>query len=147
MKNNLSIRLKASFLLLVFALNTMVGFACAMGLNMGFKSQHEHKEAIEIHIPGEKHEHHEAAEKHEEKNCCDEQQKGCCNDKVTKIALLEKTVPQPFHIYTTQYSSFPHNYLSDVLSTMPGITYSRSFLRSYHPPIPDIRIAISSFLI
>ena len=147
MKRNRSIRLKAAFLLLVFALNTLVGFACAMGLDMAFNSRHEHEEATEIQIPGEKHEHHEAAEKHEEKNCCDEHQKGCCNDKVTKIALLDKTVPQTFHIYLPHYSAVPQKYLTDILSTMAGITYSRSFLRSYHPPIPDICIAVRSFRI
>ena len=147
MKRNRSIRLKAAFLLLVFALNTVVGFACALGLDMGFNSQHEHHEATEIHISGAKHEHDEAAEHHEEKNCCDKHQGGCCNDKVTKIALLDKTVPQSFHISTLLYSPVPQNYLTDILCTMAGITYSRSFLRSYHPPIPDICIAIRSFRI
>ena len=147
MKRNRSIRLKATFLLLVFALNTMVGFACALGLDMGFNSHHEHQEATEIHIAGEKHEHHEAAEQHEEKNCCDPHKGGCCNDKVSKIALLDKTVPQPFHISTPNHSPIHRNYLTDILRTVSGITYSRSFLRSYHPPIPDICIAVRSFRI
>jgi len=35
-----SIRLKAAFLLTVFALNTVVAFACSLGLNMGYNEKH-----------------------------------------------------------------------------------------------------------
>ena len=60
MKRNRSIQLKAAFLLLVFGLNTVVGFACSLGLDMGFNIPHHKEEAsaspIHIHKAG-KHEH------------------------------------------------------------------------------------------
>lgn len=37
MKSTISIKIKAAFLLVVFALNTVVGFACSLGVDMGFK--------------------------------------------------------------------------------------------------------------
>ena len=40
MKKNSSIQLKAAFLLIVFALNTVLGFACSMGLDMGYNKSH-----------------------------------------------------------------------------------------------------------
>jgi len=57
-----SIKVKASFLLIVFTLNTIVGAACAMGLDMGFNSKH-HSEpkpkqaAVHVHANGKKHVH------------------------------------------------------------------------------------------
>ena len=60
MKRNRSIQLKAAFLLLVFGLNTVVGFACSLGLDMGFNIPHHKEEVsaspIHIHKAG-KHEH------------------------------------------------------------------------------------------
>ena len=64
MKSSLSIQLKAALLLIVFAMNTVVGFACSIGLNMGFNSkENDLKETlgtvVHVHENGEKHIHHE----------------------------------------------------------------------------------------
>ena len=40
MNISISIKLKAAFLLTVFVLNTVVGFACSVGLDMGYNSKH-----------------------------------------------------------------------------------------------------------
>ena len=40
MKSPASIKLKAAFALIVFSLNTVVGFACFAGLDMGYNSTH-----------------------------------------------------------------------------------------------------------
>ena len=63
MKRNISIQLKAAFLLLVFAFNTVVGFACAVGINMGFNAPHHHdeEEAIETTV----HHHHAGGKAHQ----------------------------------------------------------------------------------
>jgi hypothetical protein len=47
MKPNTSIQLKAAFLFIVFALNTAVGFACSMGLEMGYNNKHHQEETIQ----------------------------------------------------------------------------------------------------
>lgn len=152
MKKNISIQLKAALLLVVFGLNTVVGFACAVGVDMGFNTSHHHdEEATEIHVHanGEKHEHHNksANHHHEEKN--DEEKGGCCNDKVVKIYQTDKAVPQSNTIispvfFTTFIASY-YNIDISYPSQISGIT--KYFVRSYHPPIPDIRIAIQSFQI
>ena len=47
MKQNRSIQIKATFLLLVFSFNIVVGFACGLGVNMGFNShEQENKKGV-----------------------------------------------------------------------------------------------------
>ena len=70
MKRKLSIQLKAAFLLLVFAFNTLIGFACAIGIDMGFNSSNHHdEEATEVHVhaDGKRHDHLNQSEKHKHK--------------------------------------------------------------------------------
>lgn len=64
MKSSTSIKLKAAFLLVVFATNTIVGFACSLGLDMGYNSKHHGEDAateavVHIHKDGKKHIHYE----------------------------------------------------------------------------------------
>ncbi len=154
MKRNISIQLKAALLLVVFGLNTLVGFACAVGVDMGFNATHHYDgEATEVHehAGGIKHDHHDQATKHEHKEIKTEkkEEKGCCNDSLVKLSQTEKSIPQSNTIispvfFTVFIASF---YDIDILypsQVAPGVTY---FLRSYHPPIADIRIAIQSFQI
>lgn len=165
MKRNTSIKLKAALLLMVFALNTVVGFACAAGVDMGFNSKHHHdKEATEagvhIHKDSKLHVHEEKKEgySHEKAHHHDEagshQKSGsdkdnCCNDKVRSFEQLDKSVPNSLNInhpvfFTAFLASF-HNVIiiphSDIVKDI------KQFVRSYHPPIRDIRIAIQSFQI
>ena len=69
MKRNISIQLKAALLLIVFSLNTVIGFACAMGVDMGFNTHHHDEEeatetTVHVHADGKKHQHHNEAAKH-----------------------------------------------------------------------------------
>ncbi|MEO5946211.1 MAG: hypothetical protein ABIP79_05305, partial [Chitinophagaceae bacterium] len=101
MKNNSSIKLKAVFLLIVFSLNTLVGFACALGVAMGFNSKHHHQTnateaVIHLHADGKEHVHQEKKKSHSHDKLhhhdqADDQKKSgsekdnCCNDKVIKF--------------------------------------------------------------
>ncbi len=49
MKRNISIKLKAAFLIIVFGMNTVIGFVCAMGVNMGYNVHHHESEEMEHH--------------------------------------------------------------------------------------------------
>ena len=157
MNKNISIQLKAAFLIIVFSLNTIIGFACAIGIDMGFNSTHHHNEeatevTIHIHADGKKHEHHNKTEKHHEEEInhdkANNNKDNCCHDKVIKITQVDKSIPQSLTainpvFFTTFIPSF---YNTDPLFT----SQSRSikyFVRNYHPPILDIRIAIQSFQI
>ena len=103
-----SIQLKATFLLVVFAMNTIVGFACSLGINLGFKTSHHHDEEetttlkVYIHTDGKKHVHHEVVEKHDynighhhheeaDKDKSNDDKDNCCHDKVIKLDQLDKS--------------------------------------------------------
>ncbi len=150
MKKIKSIQLKASFLLILFSLNTIIGFACSVGLDMGFNSHH-HEEEVS-NIPVHVHSHNDANDHHDE-NVKDHHQSNdkdnCCNDHVTKIAQQDKAIAQSISIispifFTALISSF---YNIDILLSNGADSHIKYFVRSDHPPIPDIRIAIQSFQI
>ncbi|MEO5995784.1 MAG: hypothetical protein ABIQ00_03760 [Chitinophagaceae bacterium] len=165
MKKNPSIKLKAVFLLIVFSLNTVVGFACTLGMDIGFNSKHHDEDqatevVVHVHAGGKKHVHQEKKESHSDDKShqhdqANHQKKSgnekdnCCNDKVTKFEQLDKSVPASLStinplFFVALVSSF---YDIDVLFTSRLAPNIKHFVRSYHPPIPNIRIAIQSFQI
>ena len=164
MKRNTSIQLKAAFLLVIFGLNTIVGFACSVGVDMGFNSKHHHDEeateaVVHIHNDGKRHVHNEKKENHnhDKSHHSDElsgnhksgEEGNCCNDKVRNFEQLDKSVPQVINVihpvfFTAFLSSF---YSISLLHPSDVVIDVRHFVRSYHPPISDIRIAIQSFQI
>ncbi len=148
MKNNLYIQLKAAFLIIVFSFNTIIGFACSLGLDMGFNTHHHNEEAMKVtghvHVDGKMHEHKEADHQYESKDDKD----NCCNNKVTQFSQLDKLVPQSLAaincvFFTTFISSF---YNVAILATSQNVSV-KYFYRSHPPPVQDIRIAIQSFQI
>ena len=142
------IQVKAAFLLFIFSLNIFVGTACALGVDMGFNSQHHEKEAefsVHIHSNGQKHHHEEAEHKHKDDNKKDD----CCNDKVVKIFQTDKAVPQFAKLISpTFFPDFiPVYYTTNISYPSQVSTSNKYYVRGHHPPIPDIRIAIQSFQI
>jgi hypothetical protein len=148
MSKALSIQLKAAFLLFTFSLNMIVGFACAVGVDMSFNTTHHHEEeatVVHVHADGKKHHHEEAEHKHSRKDGKD----NCCNDKVINLSQADKAVPQAakllspifFTAFVVTYYNINITYVSQVN------TPNKYFVRGHHPPIPDIRIAIQSFQI
>ncbi|CAN5587738.1 hypothetical protein BH10BAC2_BH10BAC2_20450 [soil metagenome] len=151
MKNISSIQLKATLLLLVFSMNTIIGFACSVGMDMGFNTTHHHQTELtdsksHHHNVDADHHHDEADTDHHSKDSKD----NCCKDKVIKFAQVDKSVPQSANniiqlVFFTAFSaSFFDIDISFASKAVPNVKY---FVRSYHPPIPDIRIAIQSFQI
>jgi len=156
MKSNISIQIKAAFLLLVFGLNTVIGFACAVGVDMGFNTaHHDLKEITEIkvhvHADGEKHKHRNKAANHHQldDNKNSKEKGGCCNDAVIKFSQTDKSVPQAgalLHpvIFNAVITSF---FIPDIIYSLQAKETEKYFVRGHHPPIPDIRVAIQSFQI
>lgn len=149
----------------MFSLNTVVGFACAIGVDMGFNSGHHHEGqaslAVHNHQDGKKHGHHEKDHHHkglhggshhggqtssEERYV---EKDNCCTDSVRDFQQLDKSRPDGFilvhPVFTTAFLAVfyqvPPFHQTDVVKDI------RQFLRSYHPPIDDIRVAIQSFQI
>ena len=149
MKRNINIQLKAAFLLFVFALNTVVGFACAVGFDMNFNTHHHGDEqteiSVHIHADGKKH-HHEKAE-HKDNDT--DKKDNCCHDKVVKLSQADKAVPQAAKIlnpvFLTAFVAVYYNI--NIAYPLQVNTSKKYFVRGHHPPIPDIRIAIQSFQI
>ena len=133
MNKTISIKLKALFLLMVFALNTIVGFACATGVDMGFNHKHHHEETVGSHH-------------HDEKDDADKDG-GCCNGPVIKLQQLDKNINQTAKINIDAPLLLSLHALlgNDIFNTTPLI--SKYIVPLYYPPPPDIRIAIQSFLI
>ncbi len=152
MKRNGPIQLKAAFLLVVFGLNMAVGFACSVGLHMVFNTSHHHdEEATEVHVhaDGKKHEHHAEAKKHHHDEKDASKKDDCCNNKVVRLSQADKAIPQSnILIIPGCFSAFISSFYNINVFYPSQITTSvRYFVRSYHPPITDIRIAIQSFQI
>jgi hypothetical protein len=158
MKRSPSIRLKAAFLLLLFSLNTVVGFACAVGFDMDFNSSHHQEEKtviahkdVSAHQHSELHSHNDqndpaAKDHHSSKKSKD----NCCTDEVAKFAKVDKLTPQSSDLginsvfFTAFLSTFYH---FDVFVSASHTPNNKFFVRTHHPPIPDIRVAIQSFQI
>jgi hypothetical protein len=146
MKRKKSIQFKAAFLLTVFSLNTIIGFACAVGIDMGFNAHHHEESAIES---SDIHHHHEHdgvnVESHQAKNGKD----NCCNDEVMKFQKVDKALSSSINVvnpvfFTSYFATF---YNIGILSFTNQISDTKYLVRNHHPPIPDIRIAIRSFQI
>ena len=157
-------KVKAIFLLSVFSLNTVVGFACSVGLDMGFNSIAHYDEEIteavvHIHADGKKHihyekknspdqkkSHHQAQENNHHKS--KEGKNNCCSDQVLKFEQLDKSVPHSLNIIHPIFLiSFFDAFFNVVLYSSGTVKDIKQFVRSYHPPISSIRIAIQSFQI
>ncbi len=170
-----SIQFKAAFLLFVFSLSTIVGFACSVGLNTSLTADH-HKETAEPlqkgHEHGKSHKHpasddhqHTPANHHEKqsdphqeeadhhKKVSEPQENpddNCCKEEVAKFEKSEKRTPQSFNYnlqpqFVTLVFGTPTNI--DVLASNVYLPSNKYFVRNHHPPIADIRLAIQSFLI
>ncbi len=174
MKKITSIHLKAVFLLVVFALNTVVGFACAIGLDMGFNTSHHNDEAIKpsvhIHADGKKHHHqpepakvnvhvHDDGKKHnhpnepakqhhEDKETPGKDKDDCCNDGVLKFQNLDKNLNQNTKtaIDAPAFVAFLSNFSGvDILKIF--VTPQLPVIRYLFPPPPNILIYIQRFQI
>jgi len=172
-----SVQFKAAFLLIVFSLSTIVGFACSVGLDMTFNADH-HKETAgqqqKSHEHGKSHEHAASADHHQEpvshhEHPADHHQKqanhhkqvsnlqenpedDCCKDEVAKFEKSDKRTPQPFNYnlqppFVTLGFITPFNIKIDVQASYLHLPSNKYFVRNHHPPIADTRIAIQSFLI
>jgi len=156
-----SIQFKALILLLVFSLNTVVGFACAVGMDMGFNTQHhentdaithQHEEGTPPHHHDKtsgSHHHSDADNHHQQPIDKSDSKDNCCNDSVLQFAKLDKTVTNAVKVNfnNTLFVALIHVfYLSDILSSSQVAKHLPA-VRWCFPPPPDIRVSIQSFQI
>ncbi len=139
MKNNAFIQLKAVFLLAAFSLNTVVGFACSVGLHVDFNDLRRGKEAgnSSLHKQAERLKHH-----HETKD-------GCCHDNVVKFQSLDKNLnPNAKIVIEAPVFAALLTGLTGMASFKPtGPAFQKQGIQFFYPPPGDIRIIIQSFQI
>ena len=127
----------------------IVGFACAVGVNMGFNSHHHEDEetavTIHTHVDGKKHHHQQAEHKHKD----NDKKNDCCNDKVLKIFQTDKAVPQFAKVLSPIFNTdlVPFYYTTYIFYPSQAYVANKFYIGRHHPPIPDIRIAIHRFQI
>ncbi|MEO7306838.1 MAG: hypothetical protein ABIR78_09880 [Ferruginibacter sp.] len=154
MKRNISIQIKAAFLLVVFALNTVVGFACAVGVDMGFNTHHHDEEeatetTVHVHTDGKKHQHHEEVVKHHDDSKEDSEKGGCCNDGVMKFQNLDKSLASNANIFINApvFVAVLSSFFGIDIFRQPQVPHEKFIAQFLHPPPPDILIAIQRFQI
>jgi len=97
--------IRSFFLLLVFSLNTVAGFACSIGIDMGYNSNHHSKALSRTHTESYSH-----TGKHK---CTNKQQAtkktktsdshDCCSNEVAKFIQLDKSVVGGLQLQPTLY--------------------------------------------
>lgn len=145
-----SIQVKAAFLLVVFAMNTVVGFACSMGVDMGFNTSHhgqEAKSSVHIHKDGKKHVHKAAGQKHHHDGKTAASKKDdCCKGKVVKLQNADKNLSYTQTIIQPPVFIVSVFYRLASFNTVQGCT-QEYIACHFHPPPRDILIAIQRFQI
>lgn len=91
MKTKINILLKAALLLSVFSINTIIGFACYIGIDIGFNNHHH--EETESLLHGTSH-HHDKPEADSREDKSQGGKDNCCNEKVSQFSQLDKLIPQ-----------------------------------------------------
>ena len=175
MKKNSSIQLKAALLLTVFSLNTVVGFACSLGLDMGFNMKmHPEKEAtqapVHIHADGKKHEHHKPTPKlpvhvhangkkhehqqevlkqdsHQKNTPPQKENEGCCKDEAVNFQNLDKNINLKTASKVPEIITILSNFLGVNLFKVPAAEKQLHTARYLFPPPPNILISIQRFQI
>ena len=151
MRRNISIQLKAASLLIVFATNTVMGFACAIGINMGFNTKH-HDDGVatdtpvHVHADGKMHHHHKDA--NTQHNLADKkfpEKGGCCNEKVVKFQNVEKNLVAKTIINAPAFVAIVSTFLGIELHNIYKSEPQKNLIRFFYPPPPDILIAIQKF--
>lgn len=169
MKSQRVIQLKALFLLITFSMNTVVGFACSMGVDMGFNSKHHshgnHKHHQESDSDADHHEHdgnnshghhHETSSYHHSDqhnktaSFSAQNDENCCKDYVVGFNSLDKQLAKQSstQLKITYLSPFILSaFITEANNVKGYVQHLRIPPREIDYSPPDIRVFIQSFLI
>lgn len=150
------IKLKAALLLTVFSLNTVIAFACAMGIKMGYNNQHHHEQNKVQKETAHAHGSHDHGTAHHESTTGahhhDQQESttdDCCTGNAIKFQSEDKQLQQLQNIAvkTPVYLPFLSSFYNIEAAAANGIAAVYKYLIPRYYPPPDIRIVIQSFQI
>lgn len=162
-----TIKLKALFLLVSFSLNSVVGFACSLGLDMGFNSHHHHHDGEASHphkhgpIQGHDNHHHKKDGPKHQHGAGEKQHHGntvvfnaisddnCCKDFVVGFQNVDKQVVGKIYPAKQKIEYTPFIFSVLILTSHqvdPNPVRTAPKILDHSPP-PDIRVFIQSFQI
>ena len=154
MTRQLKNRLRAMFLLMVFSLNTVAGFACSVGVDMGYNNHHHDHGKPHSHKHG-KGKHTHSHQHHTKKGTttvkASRSSDDCCANDVAKFTLLDKAVvDNTLHLQvpvfllalTTTFLLQAHEVPELAVNSRFQFVRRSCFLND-----TDLRIAIQSFQI
>ncbi|HJW15955.1 MAG TPA: hypothetical protein VJ499_02490 [Flavisolibacter sp.] len=130
-------------------MNTLAGFACSIGVDMGYNNHHHKHEKQKRDKQGMSHHEHLHKPVINQISFNDTTKDDCCSNSVTKFNLLDKSVTD--NSINWQTNSLSIIYLATFLIKTgdPGIQTVKSWFhfvrRSCSLDHTDIRIAIQSF--
>lgn len=132
-------------------MNTVIGFACAVGIDMGFNTKHHDEEAtktpIHLHADVNKNDHHNETNKHKHDEKKSNEKDDCCNDKVIKFQNAEKNITAKTVIDAPAFVAIISSFLGrdsyNIIKTFP----QKNIIRFFYPPPPDILLSIQKFQI
>lgn len=152
MSRQLKYRIKSLILLLVFSINTLAGFACSIGMNMGYnEGHHQHgKEPVKASTDHHHDHHDQEPQKSESKKEHHGGGEDCCGD-ITKLNLADKSVVNSislqvpvFFIALVSQFILPEATTFSLLNNPTSYSLRRSWNLHDHT---DLRIVIQSFQI
>jgi hypothetical protein len=149
-------KIRGLILLLVFSLNSVAGFACSIGVDMGYnKKHHQHDGSNTVskshtHTEKHQHEHSPASLSNDKIVSIPDSKADCCTNGVTDFIKLDKSVanstdlqPPVFLVAFISQFLLPAEELS-----LPDTSLYGSLRRSWLPTDDtDLRIVIQSFQI
>ena len=169
MKPSKTIKYKALFLLVTFSLNSVVGFACSLGFDMGFNSNHHdhdsgnHHENSDAdnhhehdgnnshsHQHGAKSDHNSSGKQNNTASYTSQSEDNCCKDFVVGFQNMDKMVAKGCGGVQQQnvvISPFVIPLILELNNTKRLIKHFRDLPKEIDLPPPDIIVFVQSFLI
>ena len=167
MKPSKTIKYNALFLLVSFSLNSVVGFACSLGVDMGFNSHHHcHDGKHHEHSDSDHHDEHDGTNSHGHEHGAishhhsdtfnktvsfrSQSEGNCCKDFVVGFQSMDKMVTQGCSSVQQQHIAIS----PFIIPVIVGLNNSKGFTKherippkEIDLPPPDIVVFIQSFLI
>jgi hypothetical protein len=141
---------KAVFLLVIFLLNTVVGFGCALAMDSNHDDEnHSHAKSAAHVDKGHSHEHGDEHKSPPLSGLNFSKEDPCCKKVVNELTIQNKLIPESAKVLVSLPVVWLTNYAYNLLIPVSSIERGQSGYidHRYRPPNEDIRISIQSFQI
>lgn len=138
---------KAIFLLVIFLLNTVVGFGCALGME-----EDHHEDQSPHHVHKANNHHHSDGHEHKTSPISGQnfsKEDPCCKTLVNDLVTQSKLVPENGKVQVVLPIMWLPDYFYALLVPVTDVELDQSVYIDHRerPPNEDIRIVIQSFQI